>query len=148
MQTIFDLQKALDAHKDEVTTLLQEVNELKAELISEKERVAGVLIYKEKLAAFERKLNSIEAKALSSVGDKPNKRSISEYVEEVLANSNEPLTANQIADLISEAGFVTSGKSENVPTMVRQILYECPKFRRVTKSNRRPVRFAMREAQS
>ena len=74
--------------------------------------------------------------APETVPPKPAK-TLKECIYEVLDNSNEPLTAREVTDLLLEQGYVTT--SGNFLSVVLQTLMKSPDFVRATRT--RPNRF-------
>jgi hypothetical protein len=86
-----------------MTSALQpDVAQLRAEIESIRSQANDILY---RLSTAEHRLESLVEKKLGRPA--VNGRSLEEFVVEVLENSNEPLTAAEISDLVLEAGYET-----------------------------------------
>lgn len=94
--------------------------------------------------------NSLGSNDLSSI-DRPcevslgtRRVTLEDFLVEVLQNSNEPLTAKELADLVIEAGYKTKAK-KNFVGIILQTLVRSPVIRRATRGKTRPTRYALIE---
>jgi len=109
----------------------------KAELVQLREECQQL---RSRLDSMEGRLHALEEK------DKPpevlpEKKQLRDCIIEILENSNEPLTAKEIADLLEEVGYTTRALKKHWPTMILQCLANSPEFRRVTRYRCRPTRY-------
>lgn len=115
-----------------VTDLQQNAVQLRAELDSIRDQMNQLY---GRLVEVERQLNST---------DRPYKTTLEDFLVEVLQNSNEPLTAKELADLVVEAGYKTKSK-KNFVGIILQTLVRSPAIRRATRGKTRPTRFSLIE---
>ena len=91
----------------------------------------------DRLAVIEQKLDQLLSKKKIHLNDgKPLK----EWIVELFKNSNEPLTAKEVADLLLDAGYKTLSKK--FAHVVLNTLASYPEFRKATKK-RKPFRFTL-----
>jgi hypothetical protein len=66
------------------------------------------------------------------------------WIRTVLTNSNEPLTVREIAQLVLEAGYVTTSDNEGFVAVVQQCLVvkQAKNFQRVKGRPKRPTRWS------
>jgi hypothetical protein len=118
-----DHKKNLDLHKTEVLAVFAEFSDLRAE-------------FTERFNAAENKLK----KLLGEVGlGYENSKSLREFIKESLLNSNEPLTAKEISDMVQEAGYKSTSK--NFQSIVLLCLTKNREFKKATRAKTRPIRF-------
>jgi len=87
-------------------------------------------------------LASCDERLTKLVGAPPPKeprKTLKQYIKQVLDASNEPLTVKEIAELIVEAGYKTA--SMNITNMVLGALSNDAAFKRKTRPNTKPARF-------
>lgn len=70
------------------------------------------------------------------------KKTLGEYIVEVLKSTNEPLTAKEIAAFVQEAGYKFKG-DKNIPTVILYCLRHDSRFRRASRPRSRPVRYVV-----
>lgn len=122
-----DHKKSLDVHKEQVLILGVEIADIRSE-------------FTERLSLAEDKLR----KLLGEVGLViENPKSLREFIKEALQNSNEPLAAKEISDMVKEAGYKSN--SRNFQSIVLMCLTKNREFKRTTRAKTRPVRFDLVE---
>lgn len=123
-----------------MTTELQQADavQLREEIGSIRKQVNGLLV---RLDEAEQRLNEIENQ-VPKKNESLNTRFLEDYIVEVLQNSNEPLTAAEVADLVLDNGYKTKAK-KNFVSIVLQALVRSPAIRRTTRGKKRPTRYAL-----
>jgi hypothetical protein len=123
-QNLNDHQKNLELHKEEVLALCAEIADLR-----------------ERVEVAEVKLKKILGEVGVNTDNLENdSKSLRVFIKEVLQNSNEPLTAREIADSVREAGYKTT--SVNFQSVVLMSLKH-KEFKRATRVRTRPARFGL-----
>lgn len=123
------LEKEVLSKMQEVTLIRSELNKMKA-VVNEVGRMKAVI-------------NVLEQRLQSLTGNSECKP-LKFYVANALSKSNEPLTANQIVELVLEDGCVTKSK-KNFPTIISQVLSNNSEFKRVTRAGTKPARYCIVE---
>lgn len=120
-----ELQQDVAQLRAELDNICLQINELHARLVE-----------------IESRLNSTNRTCEVSLG--PRRITLEDFLVEVLQNSNEPLTAKELADLVIEAGYKTKAK-KNFVGIILQTLVRSPVIRRATRGKTRPTRYALIE---
>ncbi len=139
-----------------MTTELQLVDaaQLRAEVGSIQKQLTAL---SGRLAAVEERLTSMTVPPPPEQPKEPKKRgrpggvanngrSLEDFIIEVLQNSNEPLSAKEVAELVLDAGYRTASK-RNFVNIVLQALVRSPSIRRFTRGKTRPTRYVLIEAE-
>ncbi len=133
-----EIKAHLEAKDEEASSLREELQEVRRLLATLQNRVDTA----------EGRLRQYVGEDVIAVPHTPlqaqlvNNGKLKDYIRDVLQNSNEPLTTKEIADLVKDAGYITSSR-DNFVNIVGMACVKCDEFRRVTKGNVRPVKFAL-----
>lgn len=99
-----------------------------------------------RLTAAETRMEALERNGEAEPEDtpeQPSRKQLRDYIIEVLENSNEPLTANEIAELLGDSDYKSRAARKNWPTMILQCLTTSPEFKRATRYRSRPSRYTL-----
>jgi septal ring factor EnvC (AmiA/AmiB activator) len=119
--TLSQIQNQLNAKSEQIESLRNDLAQVK-----------------QKIVVMEKQL----AELVGEIRFDPS-QPLRQFVAKVLSETNEPLTVSQIAELVREAGYNSKAPEVNFKSMVQAVLTKGDDFRRVTKANARPARYAI-----
>jgi hypothetical protein len=120
--SLTQLEEYVSAQKQEVADIKLNISEIKV-----------------KLAECENRLAVLTGVKQLKKGDQPPLR---QFIVKALSESNEPLTIDQIANLVLEAGYITSS-IKNFRHIVYNILSSNADFKQTNRPKVKPYRYTL-----